>query len=397
MAWNEPGGNKEDPWSGRDKGKGPPDLDEVVRSLQEKLGGIFGSGGGTGGRKFIPSFKAIGLILIGVIVVWGLFGFYTITEGLFGVETRFGRYTETVPSGLHWHIPWPVETVTKVNVRRTRALEVGYRSGGRQQALGSVPREALMLTEDENIVDIRLAVQYRVKDAKAFLFNVRNTKMTLTQVTESGLRAVIGKNKMDYVLKEGRSEIVAEVRQQIQAIVDNYQAGIQITSVNLQDAQPPEEVQGAFEDAIKAREDKQRVINEAQAYRNDIVPKARGAGMRMKQEAEGYKQRVIAQAEGETNRFRKVLAEYHKAPDVTRKRLYLEAIEAVLSKTDTVMLDVKGSNNLLYLPLDKITGRGSAHQGAAAAKQSSSNPPQKPATRPDSLRTSDRGRTGRAR
>ena len=394
MSWNEPGGDKKDPWSGRDQKKQPPDIDEVIRSLKEKLGGIFGSGdsGGSDGSGPNFSIKGIGFILGGLLIFWGFTGIYTIDEGLHGVETQFGRYTRTTPSGLHWHLPFPIETVEKVDVQRQRFLEVGYRSGGRQQALGSVPREALMLTEDENIVDVRVAVQYQVKNAADFLFNVKDPGLTLKQVTESAVRAVIGNNKMDYVLKEGRSDIVAVAKQQIQSVMNSYGAGISVASVNMQDAQPPEEVQGAFEDAIKAREDKQRLINEAEAYSNDIIPKARGAASRVLLEAEGYKLRVIAEATGETNRFNKLLAEYRKAPEVTRKRLYIESVESVLMNTDTVLINVKGSNNLLYLPLDKIAGRDRSPQTTGATNNGRSTSAQQSATRPQSLRSSKRGR-----
>ncbi len=394
MSWNKPGGDKKDPWSGRDQDKQPPDLDEVIRSLQTKLGGIFGSGGKGGSDGGGPEFsvKGIGFILVGLLILWGFTGIYTVDEGLHGVETQFGKYIGTTPSGLHWHIPFPIEAVEKVDVQRQRFIEVGYRSGGRQQALGSVPREALMLTEDENIVDVRVAVQYQVKDAANFLFNVKDPGLTLKQVTESAVRAVIGTNKMDYVLKEGRSDIVAVAKRQIQTVMDSYGAGISVASVNMQDAQPPEEVQGAFEDAIKAREDKQRLINEAEAYSNDVIPKARGGASRLMQEAEAYRLSVIAEATGETNRFNKLLAEYRKAPEVTRKRLYIEAVESVLSNTNKVMINVKGSNNLLYLPLDKIVGREHSPQTTAGTKGSRSTPAQQSATRPQSLRSSNRGR-----
>ena len=354
MSWNEPGGGKKDPWSGRGDEKGPPDLDEAIRSLQDKLGGLFGGGGG-GGKTPGGSMKTLGFLAGGAIVLWGLSGFYIVDEGNNGVVTRFGKYTETTQAGLNWHLPAPIEQVNIVNIMRNRTIEVGYRTGGSQQALGSVPREALMLTKDENIVDVRLAVQYQVKDAKQFLFNVVNPAGTLKQVTESAERGVIGSSKMDFVLTEGRSEIVAQIKQEIQEVMDSYQSGILITSVNLQDAQPPEPVQAAFEDAIKAREDEQRLINEAEAYSNDVVPKARGAAARKLQEAEGYKEQVIAQAEGEATRFTSLLVEYKKAPEVTRKRLYIEAMQSVLSSTNTVMVDVKKGNNLLYLPLDKMT------------------------------------------
>ncbi|MGZ8152070.1 MAG: FtsH protease activity modulator HflK [Methylovulum sp.] len=359
MSWNEPGGDKKDPWSGRGDQKGPPDLDEAIRSLQEKLGKIFGGGSGGGnGSSGSPSYgnpiKGIGFIIAGAVVLWGLSGFYIVDEGNHGVETRFGRYIGTTQSGLNWHFPVPIESVTLVNVKQQRFIEVGYRSSGSQQITGSVPKEALMLTKDENYVDIRLAVQYQVKDAKQFIFNIVNPAATLKQVTESAQRGVIGGSTMDFVLTEGRSEIVTQIKKEIQDAMDKYQSGIQITSVNLQDAQPPEQVQNSFADAIKAREDEQRLISEAEAYSNDVVPKARGAAARKMQEAEGYKEQVIAQAEGETSRFSKLLGEYNKAPDVTRKRLYIEAMESVLSETNTVMIDVKSGNNLMYLPLDKI-------------------------------------------
>ncbi|MGR9044090.1 MAG: FtsH protease activity modulator HflK [Gammaproteobacteria bacterium] len=356
MSWNEPGGGKKDPWSGRGDEKGPPDLDEAIRSLQDKLGGLFGGGGG-GSKTPGGSMKTLAYLAGGAVVLWGLSGFYIVDEGNNGVVTRFGKYAETTQAGLNWHLPAPIEQVTIVNIMKNRTIEVGYRSGGSQQALGSVPREALMLTKDENIVDVRLAVQYQIKDAKQYLFNVVDPAGTLKQVTESAERGVVGSSKMDFVLTEGRSEIVAQIKQEIQDVMDAYQSGVLITSVNLQDAQPPEPVQAAFEDAIKAREDEQRLINEAEAYSNDVVPKARGAAARRMQEAEGYKEQVIAQAEGEATRFTSLLVEYKKAPEVTRKRLYIEAIESVLGNTNTVMIDVKGGNNLLYLPLDKMTGQ----------------------------------------
>lgn len=350
MSWNEPGGNKKDPWSGRDQQEPPPDLEEVLKSMQDRLGKLFG-GGGSGGAD---AGKLLGLILLVPVVVWALTGFYIVDEGNRGVVTRFGRYVETTTSGLHWHWPAPIESKDIVNVEQQRFIEVGYRSAGRQQASGSVPREALMLTQDENIVDIRLAVQYQIKDAQAYLFNVFEPDVTLKQVTESAQRGIIGKSTMDFVLTEGRSGIADEIKAEIQQILDQYHAGIRIITVNFVDAQPPEEVQNAFEDAIKAREDEQRLKNEAEAYANEVVPKARGAGARMLEEAEAYKQQTIAKAQGDAGRFRELVAEYEKAPEVTRQRLYLDAMESVFEKTNTVMVDVKGGNNILYLPLDKL-------------------------------------------
>lgn len=359
MSWNEPGGGKKDPWSGRGDDKDAPELDEAIRSLQNKLEQIFGGNNGENpnGENFSGnSLKGLGLLAAGAAVVWSLSGFYIVDEGNHGVETRFGKYIGTTQAGLNWHFPAPIEQVTLVNVKQQRFIEVGYRSNGSgdQSIGGSVPKEALMLTKDENYVDVRLAVQYQVKDAKAFVFNVANPAATLKHVTESAQRGVIGGSTMDFVLTEGRGEIVAQIKKEIQEVMDNYNSGIQVTSVNLQDAQPPEQVQNAFADAIKAREDEQRLINEAQAYANDVIPKARGAAARKMQEAEGYKEQVLAQAQGETSRFSQLLTEYSKAPDVTRKRLYIDAMESVLSSTNNVIVDVKNGSNVMYLPLDKL-------------------------------------------
>ncbi len=397
MSWNEPGGgDKKDPWSGRKNENGPPDLDEVIRSFQEKLGGIFGGGSG-GGDSEGGSLKGLGFLAIGALVLWGLSGFYIVDEGRRGVETRFGAYVSTTQPGLNWRFPSPIEQVQIVDVLNVQIVEVGYRSGGRQ-GVGSVPREALMLTKDENIVDVRLAVQYKVKDAKAYAFNVLNPAATLKQVTESAERGVIGHSTMDFVLTEGRSEIVAEIQTEIQKVMDTYDSGILITSVNLQDAQPPEQVQGAFEDAIKAREDKQRLINESQAYSNEVVPVARGAASRKIQEAEAFKERVIARANGEVSRFGQLLTEYKKAPKVTRQRMYLESMEEVLSNTSTVMVDVKGSNNLLYLPLDKL-GNKTSVGGTTEIRNhpASSSVPQRTRIVNNNARTSSRGRDVRGR
>ncbi|QPK65190.1 FtsH protease activity modulator HflK [Methylomonas sp. LL1] len=355
MSWNEPGGDKKDPWSGRNDKNSPPDLDEVIRSLQDKLGGIFGGGSG-GGSSDGSAMRAVGYLAVGAVVLWSLSGFYTVDEGTRGVVTRFGAYVDTTTPGLNWHIPAPIEQVQVINVEQQRFIEVGYRSGS-GQAMGSVPKEAMMLTKDENIVDVRLAVQYQVKDAKDYAFNVLDPNSTLKQVTESVERGVIGASNMDFVLTEGRSDIVLAIKSEIQSVMDAYKTGILVTSVNLQDAQPPEQVQGAFEDAIRAREDKQRLINEAEAYSNDVVPKARGAASRIVQESEGYKEKVIAQANGDVSRFAQLMTEYKKAPAVTKQRMYIEAMESVLERSNNVLVDVKGGNNIMYLPLDKLTNR----------------------------------------
>ncbi len=394
MSWNEPGGDKKDPWSGRDQ-KGPPDLDEVIRSVQEKLGGLFGGVNRGSGKIGVPP-KHIGIILIVVLLLWGLTGFYIVDEGTRGVVTRFGRYLETSTPGLNWHIPIPIERRVIVNVEQQRYFEIGYRQAEGLQQSASIPREALMLTKDENIVDIRLAVQYQVSNARNFLFNVKNIAAALKQVAESAQRGVIGNGTMDFVLTEGRTAISADIKTEVQRIIDQYEAGVVVISVNLQDAQPPEEVQGAFEDAIKAREDKQRFINEAEAYSNDVIPKARGAAARQIQEAEGYQARVIARAEGEASRFEQLLTEYKKAPAITRKRIYLESIESVLSQTDTIMVDVKGGNNLLYLPLDRLGRHSNSPPPGSSTKQTNSSPTSAPLGA-QNLRSSNRGRDGRSR
>ncbi len=366
MAWNEPGGSRDnDPWGGGKKNdQGPPDLDEVVKKFQDQIGKIFGGKGSSGGDGEGQGSSSggssggaigIGVILGGALFLWGLTGIYIVDEGKRGVELRFGEYSETTQPGPHWRIPYPIDTVEIVDVSQIRNVEIGYRSGvGGEAAKRSVLNEAMMLTQDENIVDVSFAVQYRIKNAQDYLFNLRSPDQTLREATESAVREIVGKSKMDFVLTEGRSDMVQSAEVLIQEILDRYGSGLQVTSVNMQDAQPPEQVQAAFSDAVKAREDEQRLKNEAEAYANDVIPKARGAGARMNEEATAYKSKVVAEAEGQTSRFLQVLAEYQKAPEVTRERLYLDAMESVLNNTSKVMLDVEGSGNLLYLPLDRM-------------------------------------------
>ncbi|ADJ27494.1 FtsH protease activity modulator HflK [Nitrosococcus watsonii] len=372
MAWNEPNGNKDkDPWNkegdqwGKDGDRqGPPDLDEVIRNLKAKLSGLFGGkgGGGPGGSRPTlgrgGSLLGLALLVLVLAVIWLLSGIYIVAPAERGVVLRFGEYVATTESGPHWHIPYPIEKVELVDVAQIRSYEIGYRSTGRGQAGSPVPTEALMLTQDENIVDVRIAVQYRVKDAANYLFNVRNADTNLRQVVESALREAVGKSKMDFVLTEGRSDIVLRTEELAQQVLDQYHAGLIITSVNMQDAQPPEQVQAAFADAIKAREDQQRLRNEAEAYANDIIPRARGAAFRKVQEAEAYKSKVIALAGGETARFAQVLKEYLDAPEITEKRLYLEAMETVMERSRKVLVDVPEGTNVFYLPLDRMVNEG---------------------------------------
>lgn len=354
MAWNEPGGDNKDPWGNRGKQGGPPDLDEAIRNLQKKFGAIFGGGGG-GGAGLPGGGALLPVIAVVAVIVWGLSGLYTVEEGKQAVILQFGAYTTTMAPGLHWY-PRFIQTRQTVDVSRIRTAEIGFRSGAGRTGSSSVPREALMLTQDENIVDIQVAVQYRVKDAKDYLFKLKDPDLTLSAATETSIREIIGKSRMDFVLTEGRGEIGSRAKEMVQHILDIYESGLIVTRVNLLDAQPPEQVQHAFADAVKAREDEQRLKNEAEAYANDIIPKARGAAARQLEEANGYKAQVIAQAEGEASRFVQVLREYEKAPQVTRERLYLDAVESVLSSVSKVMIDVEGGNNLLYLPLDRFVG-----------------------------------------
>lgn len=350
MAWNEPGGSGKDPWGSQGGDQGPPDLDELARKFQQKLGGLFGGkgggkGGGSGGPGGGASRIGIGLVLGALVAVWVFSGIYIVAPAERAVVLQFGRYVKTTGPGPHW-VPRFIQTVEKVNVEQIRNIQ----------------RQSSMLTQDENIISIALAVQYRVKDAKDYLFQVRDPDLTLREATESAMREVIGKSKLDFALTEGRSEIVARTEVLLQEILDTYVTGLQVTSVNLQDAQPPEQVQGAFDDAIKAREDEQRLKNEAEAYSNEVIPVARGNAARQLEEANAYKEQVIAQAEGEASRFEQLLAEYQKAPKVTRQRLYLETMESVLANSSKVVVDVEGGNNLMYLPLDQLMQRGAEAQ-----------------------------------
>jgi len=366
MAWNEPGGGKDkDPWSGG-KGsgnQGPPDLDEVVKKMQEKFGALFG-GGGSGGRAQggssgpkLGSF-GIGLILVVIAAAWALYGFYTVDEGKRAVVLEFGKYQKTTMPGLQWIAPG-IQSYEIVDVENVRDARIGYRSdtmGGRRAA--SVKEESLMLTQDENIVDIHLAVQYKIKSASDYVFKVVDPDETLRQATESALRETVGKKDLEDILTKDRAVLTSTVREQTQAILDHYETGLLITSVNMQDAQPPEQVQAAFDDAVKAREDLERLKNEATAYKNDVVPRAEGKAQRMVEDAKAYKEQVIAKAKGEVSRFLQILSEYKKAPEVTRKRLYVDAIESVMDNTSKILVDVKSGNNLIYLPLDKIMNNG---------------------------------------
>jgi len=375
MAWNEPGGSQDnDPWGGRRKKQGPPDLDEIVRKIQQKLAGLFGGKGGSGsGGGAGPKGNAPGILALVVValVIWvAVDSVYIIQPAERGVVLRFGKYVDTLMPGPSIRLPRPIEQVIRVDVDQIRTVEVGYRSEGRQQMM--IQDEASMLTQDENIVDVKLAVQYKVKSPADYLFHDRDPEITIRDATESSIREVVGKSKMDFVLKEGRSEVAARTKELLQAILDRYNNGLLVTSVNLQDAQPPEQVQEAFFDAIRAREDEDRLINEAEAYSNEVIPKARGGAARITEDANAYKAKIVATAQGDVSRFSQILQAYQKAPEVTRKRMYLETLESVMSNTSKVLVDVEKGSNLLYLPLDKLTQQASAANRSSSATSSSS-------------------------
>ena len=383
MAWNEPGGNSnnQDPWGsgggGRRGGgdqKGPPDLDEAFRKLQESLNGMFGgnkkrgngsSGGGSGRRG------GLGLLWIGLVVllaVWLFNAVYIVDEQEQAVVLRFGKYHETVGPGLNIYFP-PIDRKFQANVTRERAYT----------------KQGQMLTEDENIVEVPLTVQYKISNLQSFVLNVDQPEVSLQHATDSAVRHVVGSTAMDQVLTEGREAMAGEVKERLQRFLDNYGTGIIVTQVNLQSAAAPREVQEAFDDVIRAREDEQREKNQAESYANGVIPEARGQAQRMLEEAAGYREAVISRAQGEADRFSKLVAEYRKAPDVTRQRLYLETMQEMMSSTSKVLVTGEsGQNNLLYLPLDKmINSRGnggsassSASAPAGAAVQGTRLPPE---------------------
>jgi len=353
MAWNEPGGNKnKDPWGNRGGSggnDGPPDLDEVFKKFMDKLNGVLGGSGG-GGRGVSSGNNAggiIALLVIGVII-WLLTGTYKIAEAERGVVLRFGKHAYTVESGLHWHMPAPIEKVLKVDVSNIQEF----------------PLKSTMLTQDQNIIDIEITVQYQVGIAEDYFFNMRNPIRTLSEATESALRQHIGRSSMDYVFGDGREDIAISTQETIQQILDSYKSGLQIVRVNLQEAKPPEPVKASFDDVTQAVEDEVKLKNQAEAYRNEILPTARGEAAQMLEQAKAYKQEVVARAEGDAQRFNSLYKEYRKAPAVTRDRLYIESVESVLSQTSKIMVDVKGGNNMIYLPLDKMLQNSDVSRGA---------------------------------
>jgi membrane protease subunit HflK len=338
MAWNEPGGGKQkDPWGGGNQG--PPDLDEAFRKFRDKLNSLFGGkgGGGAGGGSFHFSGGVFAAVALGVALIYAALGFYQVDQKELAVVLRLGKYLETVNPGLHWN--WPlVDKVSTVNVTSVR----------------SVRHRSVMLTEDENIVDVAISVQYLISDPKAYLLRVKAPEASLEQAAESALRHVVGGSVMDQIITEGREQIAVDVQARLQQYLDAYRTGIQVAKVNIEDARAPSQVQEAFDDVTRAKEDRERLKNEAETYAKGVVPEARGRAQRQIEEAKAYREQVVARAEGEAARFENLLAEYHKSPEVTRQRLYLDAIQSVLGSTSKVLVDVPGGNNVLYLPLDKM-------------------------------------------
>ena len=400
MALNDPNwgrGGSRGPQGPGGGNQGPPDLDELWRNFNRRLNELFGrrrrTGGGDGEPPSgLPSPRQFGggagVLILLVVAVWLASGFYIVVEGTRGVVLTFGRFSQETQSGLRWRMPWPIQSHEIVNLAQVLTLEVGYRNNVRTKVL----KESLMLTDDENIVDLQFAVQYLVKDARDFVFNVRRPDESAMQIAETAMREVIGKSRMDAILYETQVDVANRARDLMQQIHDRYVTGIEVSTVTIQNAQPPEQVQAAFDDAVKAGQDRERQKNEGQAYANDVIPRARGTASRLQQEAEGYKQRVIANAEGDASRFRQVLAEYSKAPAVTRERIYIETMQQILASTSKIMMDYRGSGNLLYLPLDKIMQQG----GAASTEPQAPSRPAEPAaeTGPrsrETLRSRERG------
>lgn len=355
MAWNEGGGGDKDPWSSRGD-KGPPDLDEAFKKLQRQLSGIFGGGGGGGtpGKGFSASMAGIALVIAGI--VYGLLGIYQIDVQERGVVYRFGKVQDTeIQQGLHWNPPL-IDVVKKENVTQ----------------VNSHSHQALMLTEDENIVDVSLTVQYVIRSATDFQVNVLNPIISLQHATESALRHVVGSSTMDAVITDGRADIALEVQERLQSYLDRYGTGILVIKVNIDESAPPSQVRDAFDDVVKAREDEQRYINDASAYAESIVPTARGQAQKQLEEANAYRDQVVARATGEASRFEKLLTEYQLAKEVTRDRLYIDAMESVFANSSKILIDLEGGNNLMYLPLDKLTQAG-AFAGAQNSRESISS------------------------
>jgi membrane protease subunit HflK len=396
MSLNDP------QWGKRGGGSGPPDLDEIWRNVNRRMNELFGrkspgeepTPDGGEPRKSRMQLGGAWLVLI-VAVVWLASGFYIIDEGRRGVVTRFGKYTETTLPGPRWHLPFPIESVELVDFSQVKTIEIGYRNSTKNK----VDKEAVGITDDENIIDIQFAVQYNLKNAEAYVFNTRKPDQIAAFVAESAIREVVGKAKMDFALYEGREQIAKQTEQLMQQMLDRYRTGIFVQKVTLQSVQPPEKVLAAFDDAVKAGQDRERLKNEGQAYANDVVPRARGMASRLNEEANGYKTEVMQRAEGDAARFRDILVEYQKAPGVTRDRLYLDMMQSVLGNSSKILIDQKSGANLLNLPLDKLMQQGAAAAAPSAPTDAGAAPPRapEPAVTPDPARARDalRNREGR--
>lgn len=389
---------------GKRPNDGPPDLDQLWRDFNQRLNRLFGNkGGGRGdgnGGGFTPDMKGagIGVGLIGAIILflWLVSGFFIVQEGQTGVVMTFGKYSHMTPAGFNWRWPYPIQAHEVVNISQVRTVEVGYRSSVKNKQ----PKESLMLTDDENIIDIQFAVQYKLKNAADWVYNNRDQEEMVRQVAETSIREIVGKSKMDFVLYEGREKVAFDTSQLMQQIVDRYRSGVQITNVTMQGVQPPEQVQTAFDDAVKAGQDRERQKNEGQAYANDVIPRARGAASRLLQEAEAYRARVVANADGDASRFKQILVEYQKAPAVTRDRMYLDTMQQIFSNTTKIMVDSKSGSNLLYLPLDKLISQTVASDQANARTGLSQQQGSAPSPVPDAmqaLETQQRMRDSRSR
>jgi len=355
---------------------GPPDLDELWRDFNSRLNRLFGKkggngggprgplgGGGSGGPSIENAGKGFTAVIVVAVLVWLASGFYIVQEGREGVVLQFGKYHHTSMPGFQWRLPYPIQSHEVVNSSQVRIVEVGYRNDVKSKVL----REALMLTEDENIIDIQFAVQYRLKDAGDYLFNTIDPDETVKMAAETAIREVVGRSKMDFVLYEGREQIALNTAEVMQEILDKYGTGILVSSVTVQGVQPPEQVQAAFDDAVKAGQDRERLKNDGEAYANDVIPRARGNAARLLEEANGYRERVVAQSEGDSARFKAILTEYEKAPKVTRDRLYIDAMQEIYTNVTKVIVDSKGNSQLLYLPLDKLIEKRERHRVRKAA------------------------------
>lgn len=359
---------------GKRPGEGPPDLEQMWRDFNARLNRLFGQknkgggGGDNGGPGFGGEMKGAGatagVAAVIILFIWLASGAFIVQEGQAGVVTTFGKLSRTTGAGFNWRWPYPFQAHETVNVSQVRTAEIGYRSNVKNKR----PQEALMLTDDENIIDIQFAVQYTLKNPVDWLFNNRDQDETVRQVAETSIREVVGKSKMDFVLYEGREKVANDVQMLMQQIVDRYALGAVITNVTMQGVQPPEQVQSAFDDAVKAGQDRERAKNEGQAYANDVIPRARGNASRLLQEAEAYRSMVTENATGNASRFNQVLAEYQKAPGVTRDRLYLDTMQQIFTSASKVMVDAKSNSNLLYLPLDKLIAQSTANAAAVGSK-----------------------------